>query len=154
MLLYMVFGDVCTHLGTLRTSLVELEAVVAENEALGRSAAELIAVLDEAARGAQKAQKATHGPYINIDAARSALPRCQGHYNDLTARFHAELDSRARVAVFEGEQRDRVVYRLGLCRAPLMAAGRALSVCWMSMAQYAALNPGGGLPLPPPENAG
>lgn len=150
----MAFGDFCTHLGALRASLVELQAEVAEDEALGRSAAELIGVLDEAARGAQRAQKATRGPSVNIDAARSALPRCQWHYNDLAARFRAELDSRERVAAFKGRRRNRVVYRVGRCREPLMAAGRALSVCWISMAQYAALNPGGGLPFPPPENAG
>jgi hypothetical protein len=154
MLLYMAFGDVCTHLGSLRASLVELQAAAAaENAAFSQSAAELIALLDEAARAALKAQKATRGPYVNIDAARSALPACQRQFNDLASRFRTELDSRERVAVFEGERRDQVVYRLGLCRTPMMAASRAFSVCWMCMAQYAALNPGGGLPFPPPENA-
>lgn len=151
----MAFGDVCEHLAALRESLTDFQSAVAADEALSRSAAELIAVLDNAARVALKAQKATRGPSVNIDAARSALPRCQQQFNDLAARFHAEIDSRERVAAaFEGEERDRVVYSIGRCRAPLMAAGRALSVCWMCMAQYAALNPGGGLPFPPPENAG
>lgn len=153
MLLYMAFGDVCTHLGSLRASLVELQATVAENAALSQSAAELIALLDGAARAAQKAQQATRGPYVNIDAARSALPASQRQFNDLASRFRTELDSRERVAAFEGERRDQVLYRLGRCRTPLMAASRAFSVCWMCMAQYAALNPGGGLPFPPPENA-
>ena len=153
MLLYMAFGDVCTHLGSLRASLVELEAVVAENAALSRSAVELIALLDQAAQGAQKAQKATRGPFVNIDAARGALPGCQRQFNDLANRFRAELDSRERVSAFEGEKRDQVIYRLGRCRAPMMAASRAFSVCWMCMAQQAALNPGGCLPFPPPESA-
>ncbi len=150
----MAFGDVCEHLAALRSSLADLQAAVASNETLSRSAAELIAEVDEAARGALKAQKATRGPSVNIDAARSALPRCQHRFNDLAKRFQAELDSRERVAAFEGEERDRVVYHISRCRAPMTAAGRALSVCWMGMAQYAALNPGGGLPFPPPKSAG
>jgi hypothetical protein len=153
MLLHMAFADVCTHLDSLRASFVELQAAVAEDASLSRSAAELIALLDEAARSAQQARKATHGPFVNIDAVRGALPAGQRKFNELAGRFRVELDSRERVAVFEGERRDQVVYRLGLCRVPMMAAGRAFSVCWMCMAQYAALNPGGGLPFPPPESA-
>ncbi len=153
MLLYMAFGDVCTHFASLRAALVELEAATAENPAFSQSAAALIVLLDGAARAAQKAQKATRGPDVNIDAARSALPASQRKFNELAERFRAELDSRDRVAAFEGDERDRVVYSLGRCRTPMMAAGRAFSVCWMAMAQYAALNPGGGLPFPPPENA-
>lgn len=140
------FEDVSAQLGLLRIALVEFQGAVADNSALSGGSGELLLLLAEAMRAADRARQASRGR-VAIDVVRRTLPRCQRPFNQLMGRFRTELDSAERVKEFEEARRGQVRYALGRCRIPLFAASRALSVCWVEMARYAEVNPGGALPF-------
>jgi hypothetical protein len=142
--------DLCRRLAELRAALRAVQVIAGDGEPAA-DVREVVILLDSAAEPAEKARKAARLP-VEIDAVRCALPRSQRQFSLLKHQFRSTVNAQERLDGWRSAGREDLVYYIGRCSGPLFAAEWALGACWSSLAEYAALNPGGAIPglLPPP----
>jgi len=145
------FDDLCVQVSGLGAALRAVQAAAPDDDATSADVRDLLQLLDEILRGAQRAHHAARLP-VHIDVVRRAMPRCQHQLSKLKSRFCTGLYAPAFLAELRAAGREETAWHVERCLGPLYAAERAMAACWTSVGQYSALNPGGAIPgfLPPP----